>query len=415
MKKEKKVGMIIDQISSLEPQSDKVSPIFVNFKHAKFNPEQLAQQVCNIDVEVTSNARDKPDFNMELKTSNLSYVTSEHCKDPYFDHYIAIRDKETGKTRLIEAVHMTLKPKVTPPKSRNPLLMEDEGEEVTPKVRDSRNKRLVTNFGMKKGVAYFKSKENQVVSQDETESRLMMAASEVNIEDLSSAADKEESESIKITDLIPKRDDNAALVVDVYKIHNLLTAEELEDGSNACTNILNEYNSPEAIDGGMTKRIFSPIGAHFLKKLLNGGDLKKGGLVLYLDALAKFFRLKPVDLSKGFKCLPHHIPHSLKKKVFDNFSIGEFQKRMMTPELKDKIICHAIVLALIINDFKIEVSLITDSIRIVKNLENLVNITGAHVVNNARTGKQEIILKKPLAHFEISKSMNFKNKKQGRR
>ena len=38
---------------------------------------------------------------------------------------------------------------VTPPKSRNPLLMEDEGEEVTAKVRDSRNKRLVTNFGMK--------------------------------------------------------------------------------------------------------------------------------------------------------------------------------------------------------------------------------------------------------------------------
>ena len=47
MKKEKKVGMIIDQISSLEPQSEKMSPIFVNFKHAKFNPEQLAQQVVS--------------------------------------------------------------------------------------------------------------------------------------------------------------------------------------------------------------------------------------------------------------------------------------------------------------------------------------------------------------------------------
>jgi len=415
MKKEKKVGMIIDEISSLEPQSDKISPIFVNFKHAKCNPEQLAKEIRDINVEVTSHAKKKPDFNMELTTWNLTYETSEDGKDPYFDHYIAIRDKETGKTRLIEAVHMTLKPKITAPQSRNSLLNvrekeEQDGEDTT-NSRNKTNQLLVNNFGMKKSQAVMKSYQRQIVHKDETENRLMKAANEVKLEDLSGAPDKEDGESIKTTDLIPKRDDNAALLVDVYKIQNLLSDEELTDLSSACTNVLNQYSSTETIDEAAVNRTFTNIGAYCMKKLLNGGDVEKNGaLVLYLETIVKFSRMKPIDLSKGYRCLPNFIPQSLKKKVFENFSVGEFQKRIITPELKDKAVCHAIVLALLINDFKIEVSLLTDSMRIFKNLENLVNITGAHVVNNSRTGKQEIILKRPLAHFEISKSRNFKKK-----
>ena len=45
--------------------------------------------------------------------------------------------------------------------------------------------------------------------------------------------------------------------------------------------------------------------------------------------------------------------------------------RFISPELKDKAVCHSIVLALMLNNCKIDVSLLTESVSTKHTLENV--------------------------------------------
>ena len=59
------------------------------------------------------------------------------------------------------------------------------------------------------------------------------------------------------------------------------------------------------------------------------------------------------------------LPLNIKKKVFSYFSINNgTSNRLVFPELTDGAICHVIVLALLANNFEVDTSLLTKSIRV---------------------------------------------------
>ena len=73
----------------------------------------------------------------------------------------------------------------------------------------------------------------------------------------------------------------------------------------------------------------------------------------------------------------------------------------MTPELTDRDICHVIVLALLANNFKLNASLLTESIRVrPDHLKKLVAMVGAHLRNDSVNQSQFTVLKLPLANFK---------------
>ena len=111
------------------------------------------------------------------------------------------------------------------------------------------------------------------------------------------------------------------------------------------------------------------------------GDLgNKPAIVIYMEGIIKFTKLRPGDRNKGPPSLQvvliarsqiqlelwqlrastgnnpeifrynlnlpfeqKFVPLSIGKKIFDNFGSGE-QKNLVTPEMQDKAICYVIVL-----------------------------------------------------------------------
>ena len=93
----------------------------------------------------------------------------------------------------------------------------------------------------------------------------------------------------------------------------------------------------------------------------------------------------------------------IKKKIFDQFSSGTRQQRIISPLLKDKAMCYIIVLSLMLNNQKIETSAITESVRVdPKNLKKLVMMTGANLENDVVTSQQKIVLRKTLATYDVN-------------
>ena len=60
-----------------------------------------------------------------------------------------------------------------------------------------------------------------------------------------------------------------------------------------------------------------------------------------------------------------HLPLNIKKKVFLYFSINNGTSNIIvTQELTYRAICHVLVLALLANNFEVDTSLLTKSIRV---------------------------------------------------
>ena len=84
----------------------------------------------------------------------------------------------------------------------------------------------------------------------------------------------------------------------------------------------------------------------------NLGD--KVALALYMEGIIRFSKLKQGELSRGEKALPNFLPNNVKKKILSLFALSTGgRSRVVTPDLKDKAVCHIMVLALLINSLKL--------------------------------------------------------------
>ena len=69
----------------------------------------------------------------------------------YYNTFLAIRNKKTGKTRLTEVNEIVLAPVIEYPKSNNPVLLQEVPEEKTLEEKRGASKHLVQSFGQSKG------------------------------------------------------------------------------------------------------------------------------------------------------------------------------------------------------------------------------------------------------------------------
>jgi len=394
-------SVFISDVTSMKGARNKIPLVLLNFKHAPADPDSIMENnpSVKLDMEGWNANQKKPDFSLTLKTPHLPFVNTDDKQDTYYTTYLAIRDKHTGKSRLIETVNVLMAPKVEAPASTNPLLLKKVAETISSEERFESNKLLIKAFGQRKGQRYYENKEALRVDEEDAEAKVLKAAGAVDAKSLSTLVTKTE------LDIIPARDPNAGRADMIYRTEHILSEREVSDLVEACTAVLEQYNSPAALEKGIADRTFSPLGVYFLKKLLDQeGDLDyRAALTLYLDSIVKFTKLRPADLSKGNNALPKHLPFMIKKKIFDQFSSGTRQQRIISPLLKDKAMCYIIVLSLMLNNQKIETSAITESVRVdPKNLKKLVMMTGANLENDAVTSQQKIVLRKTLATYDVN-------------
>ncbi len=97
-------------------------------------------------------------------------IRSELQSSPYQSTYLALRDRQTGSLRLVEANLATVGAEVDPPQSTNPLLLRDPAssaqDEEAPSASAAMKRHLVKQFGQAKGQRMYEQQETNKVETD---------------------------------------------------------------------------------------------------------------------------------------------------------------------------------------------------------------------------------------------------------
>jgi len=398
--------MHIRDISRHSSSSGKLGPILPSFSHAPCSVPLLAaaDPLCSIEVQWKG---EKPEPRLNMNIDGQEYQGTSQS-DGRFTTYLAIRDTATGNTRLVESCPLVLNPQVTAPPTRNSfLLAKQPSADGTWAEKLGQQKTLIKNFGRQTGARYYQKLEEMKVDGGLKEEMILKAAG--NAVGLMEPATEVEQKDDGLSHLLPPRDDMAQHKGMVYKVKDLLTKLELSCLNDSAEKFFaTQCNSNEAVAKLLADKQISKFGAKLLSECLaSPGDLgDKPAIVLYMEGIIKFTKLRPGDRNKGPISLQKFVPLSIGKKIFDNFGSGE-KKNLVTPELQDKAICYVIVLGLLASNLQMETILLTESLFVrADHLKKLVAMVGAHMVADNQKMTQYILLKLPLATFDI----NFKPK-----
>jgi len=400
----KSKSMVISEVIRHNPASGMVGPVLPRFRHAPCDPHQLANTNVETDMEVTWTGN-RPNIQLSLTTPHMTYKSCKEETKKYHNTFIAIRNKKTGKTRLIEASTTVMEPSVIAPKTTNPVLLQEVESEQTREDKMAAGRHLIKAFGQAKGQRFYEQQDRMKVENSQIEEKVGKAAELVSDERLEAAAPVEEM------DIVPPCDRNATTKQDVYKLENLLNNNEVESLASAAETLLTNYNSKEKLQKCQQDRLLSPLGVDLLAKCLNHEEdiSQLLATVLYMEAIIKFTNLRPGEFKKGTRALQSFIPIGVKNKIFDKFTTGPSKNRCLNPEVQDRAVCYILVLGLMATDYKLNLALLSESIRArTDKLKKLIAMVGAYVQADSITQQNNIILRLPLAKFDVNLFMKEK-------
>lgn len=314
------------------------------------------------------NTEATPQLKLRIKSDHLSYTSTVQSLsgngiryDPYYSTYIAIRNKEDNTLKLFEVEQITVGAKIKAPPTKNPILlqnkMEKDEEEDEKKVKAAAKKHLVTEFGQAKGKRIYTQADRMAVEVANMTEKLSKAAE--NVKEESILLPNQQIEEINLT---PPCTRDVTKVSEVYKIQDMLSKEELKS-LIASAKTLPLAENQEAINEAHKTKQISDLMAMVLSRQLKEENMEKIALALYMEGIIKFMNFKANELSKGpIRSLPDFLPNSIKHKIFQTFT----DETRISPESKDRSLCYILVLALIINEFTLDLSIVISSIKFLK-------------------------------------------------
>uniref|UniRef100_A0A0K2TY95 Putative LOC101743619 [Bombyx mori] n=1 Tax=Lepeophtheirus salmonis TaxID=72036 RepID=A0A0K2TY95_LEPSM len=340
-------------------------PLIAKFNHgALIEPTNIKS--INLDVSNTNQFSEderKLNFDLSLKTDKMIYssevssVKSIKCT-PSRKTYIAIRNKTTNKVRLIETNPIHLGPVVFARNSTNVFLNESVDALSTSKGMDrmALKKQLVNKFGQAKGQRFFQQADRMKVDEDAYIDKMALAAENVNLDSLNSEIVESNFE------LIPPINRKATLKEEVYNLKNMISLNEIE-ALEAIVKTFNEKYPTEAkLDAFFKENKISKLVESLYKQEKNGlGKASTLGIILYIQGALCFADLKDNYFRNGpIQSLPNYLPDFVRKNIYTQF----VDDGKLTPMSRDKALCHAIVLALLSSDYRIEFKDLVSSVRV---------------------------------------------------
>ncbi len=212
----------------------------------------------------------KPNICLKLKTKHVRYSNEvESVKQAGENHlvtYIGVRDKRSDKMRLVEANLVAVGAEIDSPPTTNMLLLEKAREEERKKeeadskedvhrARLDRKKHLVRSFGQAKGQRIYEQADRMQVKSDVLEGKLKTAAEAVDSSLLEETAGPESDAAASIA---PPVNREAGFVRDVYKMDDIISAEERVALAEAAEEMMNsgEWNSVEDIEKAVKAKTY---------------------------------------------------------------------------------------------------------------------------------------------------------------
>lgn len=380
------VAKIVDV--KIKSSSSQLEPLRVSFNHANLK----ANVADHSEVGLFSDSLNDNEYIAICKKDDMFYMGNTVTEPKDQNVFIAIRNKLTSKTKLVQVSKVSLSPAIEFPKSTNPDLLDDENSEK--KTNSDLRKEFVHKFGMLKGQRLYDQAERLTVKSETLQANITDAAQNSSV----TASDLLPKIEISYDYLLPPRNTSAAVASEVYQLKDIIAEEDSVSLAPLATYCL-EADQTEVNSWGNEKR-YSPLFMSHVNRLRKASSmdektkLQLTEALIYNECLIKLSSLK-FSVLKTFDPLGSDFPHVLQRRVKDKFY--PVSKGMPTKMDKERIYCHIIVLALIIGDRNVDAKLLCDSLHIsATTLTPLVRVIGAQYLSDKVSGLSNICLRLPL-------------------
>lgn len=315
--------------------------------------------------------------------------------------YLAIRNKSTQKIKLIELGKVTLAPVLQFPASTNPMLLDEEKEEVEGEEKKAKrselNRGFVQKFGMLRGQRLYDQAERLTVKAEVVRANLENAAVKTSVEATELVPTNDESFDY----LLPQRNIDATEASDVYQLEDVVSAEDL-----LSLNSLAEYclvAETSEIEAWRENGEYSSVFTDRLlllrrpNKLEAETQLRRIGALIYAELLIKVVTLKSADWRRKDP-LPGEYPLDVRRRCLERFVPRASGQRSFSQIDRERVVCHLMALLLVIGDCYLDLKLLADSLKMAMDkLVPLVQVVGAHHVQDKVSGVATATLRLPLA------------------
>ncbi|GBN01531.1 DNA-directed RNA polymerase I subunit RPA49 [Araneus ventricosus] len=347
---------------------NKRAPVFItDFSHGevKSNKNGLKFECYKKDTSVNNVGCDAT---RELFATNgrLNYTGSS--SQSALKYFVGVRNKETGKMKLYDCVLFRMKPDL-----KNVV---GSSEPVIPKSYWEGMNELTQQFGSKA-----KKRALNTLQKCTVDASLDKSLT-VNDSILCSSPDRQVGDDIQHQiDYLPPQDRNAPVPSEVFDINDIISPEEDVALAQEAQDLL---IAPAAQFNEKRSSFCKYVTARFYNI-----DATKAKLLLYYNYLIFFQRLRYNDIRK--KDPTPLIPNPHKKNMLEKFTLSSSSdkgrvSRTCPNQMKDKLVAYILVLALFIDNFKInldEIQMELNNVGVPK-LKTIAEVLGCY------TGKNKI-------------------------
>ncbi|XP_028032036.1 uncharacterized protein LOC114244425 [Bombyx mandarina] len=339
-------------------------PVIFNFQNGYITDNFKDTECTILRDEITSKR------NVALEVCDTLYVGAEE-QEELGKTIIMARNKKTGKVRIIEVGTVDLKPYLKVDLD-NSQLMETSNLDLSRKFGSKKHKKIMEQREKLKVNVQTVTDQMQNVSQNISEDQL----------DLSNYNKTDENF------YVPPIDREAKSVEQVYDLDKILTEdmfqkvyEEMEN-----TDYMSNFNE-------------------FLKTIVSENMPKKHlVLALYANSLLNMYGTLMKDITKKtYVACPHSA--SLNDHILKNFLSISNNRKLRTPQMKDKSLCHALVFVLLINKYKFNLEDLCKQLKFTSRVvATKVSVTGASIITEGN--KKVVQLKLPISKPALRRRSN---------
>ncbi|GLV39617.1 RNA polymerase I subunit E [Carabus blaptoides fortunei] len=357
-------------IISMDCDESTFLPKIVNFQNGQLQPNNERKLQCAAYLNPKTNKTV-----MALATNKMLYTGEEDTENNLCYTLLTIRNKKTNKIRLVPVNMVSLN--VEMPKIN--ALLDNTLNNSQISVRD-----LNKQFGSKKTKRRTEQMERMKLNVSNVEEELKQTVAEIEVkeEDLVAPTMDESEKSYR-----PPMNRNASSPSQVYDLKTIIQQEYLD----TLVDLANEV-----LENPIENDKFTPFVATSISTLkkLSTTSLEKYQLLLYIDAILKFFKM-PVQTLKRKKLELDPYPEKLVQKILQDFTVFSDNSRSRPMSMRDKATCYIIILALMVMDYRLELEELSKTLGVgLKKLLDVSRVLGAQPASGKE--KNVIVLKLPL-------------------
>ncbi|XP_043463694.1 uncharacterized protein LOC122499416 [Leptopilina heterotoma] len=377
-----KTDAVITDVIVVSKDKSCLQPIIVNFQNGQLKDDETNNMKCGL---FSSN---KQCGKTVLALSNGKIVYKGYRPDVDKEPMctmLAIRDKITGKIKLIQAERWN----VAPVLNRN---LNNDHYTDTDKIAT-----LNKQFGSKKVKRKTELHEKMKISGESVKELLEKTVS--NVEKMDDGGGGSLDIQEEASSILPPCNREAINVADVYDINDIAPMEILKTLFQVKIESV-ETAAAAALDG---KSIFFKQTLEYLKTLSNFN--KKLAVLLYIDAVTTWLKLPIKDAKKrGTEICS--FSRKVNDFVMEKYSVNSVNGRLRPNSIKDKGIIHCMILALLINDYSLDLELFATEIGGRISLKKMTDFARLICAVPLKDNKKIVVLKLPLPTPSLSTFTN---------